>query len=181
MANKPTQGCFICRSRKVKCDRTFPECTTCRRLGVQCPGYDDAGQPGVSSASLKELQPLVDRAYRASGLERRRAGACAACHKAKARCSKAQPKCARCMAHDVDCIYDSVSTKTRHKKASKKSGSASADDLGTSPAFSLSSSEGANLAAFSQRVALPSNMGGHVPLDEDAWYVPFVNCCTVRR
>ncbi|KAL6404575.1 hypothetical protein AUP68_12151, partial [Ilyonectria robusta] len=41
-ANTPiaSQGCWKCRSRKVKCDETKPGCLACRRIGVSCTGYD---------------------------------------------------------------------------------------------------------------------------------------------
>ncbi|KAJ5586674.1 uncharacterized protein N7459_002439 [Penicillium hispanicum] len=34
-------GCATCRSRKVKCDGSQPECARCIKLGVKCPGYQD--------------------------------------------------------------------------------------------------------------------------------------------
>lgn len=36
---KRSHGCFECRKRKVRCDETKPECTTCLRRGTKCPGY----------------------------------------------------------------------------------------------------------------------------------------------
>lgn len=33
-------GCWTCRSRKVKCDLTQPYCTRCAKLGRKCQGYE---------------------------------------------------------------------------------------------------------------------------------------------
>ncbi|KAH8761698.1 hypothetical protein F5883DRAFT_127878 [Diaporthe sp. PMI_573] len=38
---KPSPGCFACRSRRIKCDTTRPECRKCRKRGWKCPGYRD--------------------------------------------------------------------------------------------------------------------------------------------
>lgn len=35
----PSQDCPKCRSRRIKCDRTLPECGKCHARGFQCPGY----------------------------------------------------------------------------------------------------------------------------------------------
>ncbi|TLD05686.1 hypothetical protein E2P81_ATG10428 [Venturia nashicola] len=32
-------GCHTCKQRRVKCDEAKPECRTCQRLGLCCPGY----------------------------------------------------------------------------------------------------------------------------------------------
>ncbi|KAL5339474.1 hypothetical protein BJX70DRAFT_153895 [Aspergillus crustosus] len=32
-------GCSRCRERRIKCDKTTPECSQCRRYGRPCPGY----------------------------------------------------------------------------------------------------------------------------------------------
>ncbi|KAH1620486.1 hypothetical protein KXX31_007687 [Aspergillus fumigatus] len=32
-------GCQICIKRRIKCDGLRPECSQCRKYGVQCPGY----------------------------------------------------------------------------------------------------------------------------------------------
>ncbi|CAI4524656.1 CPA_1a_G0028120.mRNA.1.CDS.1 [Saccharomyces cerevisiae] len=37
---KNFSGCWTCRSRKVKCDLGHPSCNECKRLGLQCAGYD---------------------------------------------------------------------------------------------------------------------------------------------
>ncbi|KAM0421218.1 hypothetical protein ACHAPT_010938 [Fusarium lateritium] len=40
MVNVPgrSRGCATCRKRKVKCDQSLPECLTCLRMGLRCPG-----------------------------------------------------------------------------------------------------------------------------------------------
>lgn len=38
----PSQGCLVCRERRVKCDLEIPACRNCRKRGVQCPGPKDA-------------------------------------------------------------------------------------------------------------------------------------------
>ncbi|KAJ6779860.1 hypothetical protein PWT90_00857 [Aphanocladium album] len=35
----PSRGCYLCRSRKIKCDETKPFCNHCRKSKRQCPGY----------------------------------------------------------------------------------------------------------------------------------------------
>ncbi|XWW99437.1 hypothetical protein V2A60_007447 [Cordyceps javanica] len=35
----PSRGCYLCRSRKIKCDETKPFCNRCRKNKRQCPGY----------------------------------------------------------------------------------------------------------------------------------------------
>ncbi|PQE13390.1 negative acting factor protein [Rutstroemia sp. NJR-2017a BVV2] len=36
---RPSRGCFLCRSRRVKCDEKKPGCGNCQRLKRECPGY----------------------------------------------------------------------------------------------------------------------------------------------
>ncbi|APA14373.1 hypothetical protein sscle_12g091430 [Sclerotinia sclerotiorum 1980 UF-70] len=36
---RPSRGCYLCRSRRVKCDENKPGCGNCRRLNRECPGY----------------------------------------------------------------------------------------------------------------------------------------------
>ncbi|TGO42135.1 hypothetical protein BHYA_0012g00510 [Botrytis hyacinthi] len=36
---KPSRGCYLCRSRRVKCDEKKPGCGNCERLKRDCPGY----------------------------------------------------------------------------------------------------------------------------------------------
>ncbi|KAF3066335.1 hypothetical protein GL218_09141 [Daldinia childiae] len=38
---KPSKGCQMCRTRRIKCDETKPTCTQCTKSRRQCPGYKD--------------------------------------------------------------------------------------------------------------------------------------------
>ncbi|KHE79028.1 hypothetical protein GE21DRAFT_10302, partial [Neurospora crassa] len=38
---KPSNGCQVCRTRRIKCDETKPTCNQCLRARKQCPGYKD--------------------------------------------------------------------------------------------------------------------------------------------
>ncbi|CAI5756945.1 unnamed protein product [Candida verbasci] len=38
--SKTFTGCFTCRSRKIKCDLTRPQCERCIKAGLTCAGYD---------------------------------------------------------------------------------------------------------------------------------------------
>ena len=33
-------GCWTCRSRKVKCDLRRPKCQRCIKAGIDCAGYN---------------------------------------------------------------------------------------------------------------------------------------------
>ncbi|SLM37693.1 Zn(2)-C6 fungal-type DNA-binding domain [Lasallia pustulata] len=36
---KPSRGCYLCRTRRVKCDLTRPSCLRCAKYETPCPGY----------------------------------------------------------------------------------------------------------------------------------------------
>ncbi|KAI1411546.1 hypothetical protein F5Y13DRAFT_55669 [Hypoxylon sp. FL1857] len=38
---KPSKGCQMCRTRRIKCDETKPTCNQCAKSRRQCPGYKD--------------------------------------------------------------------------------------------------------------------------------------------
>ncbi|EQK99694.1 hypothetical protein G6O67_001269 [Ophiocordyceps sinensis] len=38
---KPSRGCQMCRTRRIKCDETKPTCTQCAKSRRTCPGYKD--------------------------------------------------------------------------------------------------------------------------------------------
>ncbi|KAI0453935.1 hypothetical protein F5B21DRAFT_265709 [Xylaria acuta] len=38
---KPSRGCQMCRTRRIKCDETKPTCNQCTKSRRQCPGYKD--------------------------------------------------------------------------------------------------------------------------------------------
>lgn len=91
----------MCRSRKVRCDRSLPSCGNCDRLGVQCPGYDDDNE----NVSRGQLMRSVQAIYNASGVEKRRFGSCEECRTTKNRCTKTRPSCRRCASRGLQCIY----------------------------------------------------------------------------
>lgn len=39
MVEKSFNGCNKCRSRRVRCDLTKPECMNCKKISEKCPGY----------------------------------------------------------------------------------------------------------------------------------------------
>ncbi|KAL7933105.1 hypothetical protein V8C35DRAFT_304933 [Trichoderma chlorosporum] len=100
-------GCVVCRSRKVRCDRTTPTCRNCDRLGVNCPGYSDAAAVlSQKDGSRQRMQDSVDTIYRASGVEKRRVGSCDECRRTKSRCSRTRPICKRCTRKGFSCKYN---------------------------------------------------------------------------
>ncbi|KAL2151550.1 hypothetical protein VTH82DRAFT_6648 [Thermothelomyces myriococcoides] len=38
---KPSKGCQMCRTRRIKCDETKPTCNQCAKARRDCPGYKD--------------------------------------------------------------------------------------------------------------------------------------------
>ncbi|KAF2134597.1 hypothetical protein P153DRAFT_352571 [Dothidotthia symphoricarpi CBS 119687] len=38
---KPSRGCGMCKSRRIKCDEKRPTCGNCKKSGRACPGYPD--------------------------------------------------------------------------------------------------------------------------------------------
>ncbi|KAF1941733.1 hypothetical protein EJ02DRAFT_454849 [Clathrospora elynae] len=38
---KPSRGCGMCKSRRIKCDEGRPTCGNCRKSARECPGYPD--------------------------------------------------------------------------------------------------------------------------------------------
>ncbi|KAF3763764.1 hypothetical protein M406DRAFT_85177 [Cryphonectria parasitica EP155] len=38
---KPSRGCQMCRTRRIKCDETKPTCNQCTKARRTCPGYKD--------------------------------------------------------------------------------------------------------------------------------------------
>ncbi|KAL2845514.1 hypothetical protein BJY01DRAFT_247666 [Aspergillus pseudoustus] len=97
-------GCIVCRSRKVRCDKSLPSCRNCARLSVPCPGYSK----GHGSLSRKEVLKLTESIFQAAGKEKRRIGACQACRISKEQCSRTRPSCRRCATRRLDCVYRPV-------------------------------------------------------------------------
>ncbi|KAK3384787.1 hypothetical protein B0H63DRAFT_395492 [Podospora didyma] len=40
-SGKPSRGCQMCRTRRIKCDETKPTCQQCAKSRRQCPGYKE--------------------------------------------------------------------------------------------------------------------------------------------
>ena len=66
----PTR-CEPCRDRKVKCDRLFPQCSLCVRLGYTCTYRDRARHRARQDAVIQQLQ---ERVRQAEALLARRTG-----------------------------------------------------------------------------------------------------------
>ncbi|EGX94456.1 Fungal transcriptional regulatory protein [Cordyceps militaris CM01] len=109
-------ACLICRSRKVRCDRSLPDCRNCVRLGVPCPRYDRENE----FISRKELQKSADDIFRAAGVEKRKVGSCEECRASKHRCTKTRPACRRCILRNLSCTYPG-----KHEREPSISGSLS--------------------------------------------------------
>ncbi|KAI1763699.1 hypothetical protein GGR53DRAFT_358065 [Hypoxylon sp. FL1150] len=59
---KPSKGCQMCRTRRIKCDETKPTCNQCAKSRRQCPGYKDE----FDLVFRNETQATERRARRAS-------------------------------------------------------------------------------------------------------------------
>ncbi|KAI0012366.1 hypothetical protein F4779DRAFT_62333 [Xylariaceae sp. FL0662B] len=59
---KPSRGCQMCRTRRIKCDETKPTCNQCAKSRRQCPGYKDE----FDLVFRNETQATERRARRAS-------------------------------------------------------------------------------------------------------------------
>ncbi|KAJ0420218.1 hypothetical protein BJY00DRAFT_313155 [Aspergillus carlsbadensis] len=94
-------GCIVCRSRKVRCDKTLPSCRNCARLSIPCPGYSTDDR----ALSRKEIVSSTEKIFRAAGKQRRRMGACQACRASKDQCTRTKPSCQRCTLRKIDCVY----------------------------------------------------------------------------
>jgi hypothetical protein len=93
--------CLVCRSRKVRCDRSMPECHNCLRLGVTCPRYE----AGSQQIPRSEIQKSTEDIFKAAGVEKRRVGSCEECRTSKHRCTRTRPSCRRCIIKKLQCLY----------------------------------------------------------------------------
>ncbi|TPX09621.1 uncharacterized protein E0L32_009222 [Thyridium curvatum] len=59
---KPSRGCQMCRTRRIKCDETKPTCKQCAKSRRQCPGYKDE----FDLVFRNETQATERRAQKAS-------------------------------------------------------------------------------------------------------------------
>ncbi|KAF7594620.1 hypothetical protein BBP40_008710 [Aspergillus hancockii] len=51
-----SQGCLLCRKRRIRCDQIRPHCSQCRKYGVICPGYK-------RSLKFQDEGPGLERRY----------------------------------------------------------------------------------------------------------------------
>ncbi|KAH6606903.1 hypothetical protein Trco_006056 [Trichoderma cornu-damae] len=149
-APKAPIACLVCRSRKVKCDKTIPECQNCLRLGVGCPGF--SRQNG--SISRKEMQKSADDIFKAAGVEKRRVGSCEECRSSKHRCTKTRPACRRCILRNLPCVYPSKPHHLRERESSSQ------------PSSSVASSTAA-VAGLTAAAPAPTR-----PLNDGQWTSP---------
>ncbi|KAL7792436.1 hypothetical protein V8C37DRAFT_380295 [Trichoderma ceciliae] len=121
-APKAPIACLVCRSRKVKCDKTMPKCRNCLRLGVGCPGFS----PQSEFISRKEMQKSADDIFKAAGVEKRRVGSCEECRSSKHRCTKTRPSCRRCILRNLSCVYPFKPDKQHERESSSQPASSTA-------------------------------------------------------
>ncbi|KAJ9309741.1 transcriptional regulator family: Fungal Specific TF [Paecilomyces variotii] len=62
---KPSQGCQLCRQRRVKCDPQRPECQRCIKYGVACPGYRDQQELMFRNANAATIEKRKNRSMQA--------------------------------------------------------------------------------------------------------------------
>ncbi|KAG4436391.1 hypothetical protein IFR05_008114 [Cadophora sp. M221] len=63
---KPSRGCQMCRTRRIKCDETKPTCNQCAKSRRVCPGYKD----DFDLVFRNETQATERRARRAGNSKR---------------------------------------------------------------------------------------------------------------
>ncbi|OJJ30222.1 hypothetical protein ASPWEDRAFT_702358 [Aspergillus wentii DTO 134E9] len=56
-----SQGCILCRKRKVKCDEGKPTCNNCKAHGKECPGYSKPSSPFIFRNENKKAEKLVQK------------------------------------------------------------------------------------------------------------------------
>jgi hypothetical protein len=62
-----SNGCFLCRKRKIRCDEQRPGCGRCATHGVPCPGYR---QPAPGEVIFRdETREVVLRLGKGKGME----------------------------------------------------------------------------------------------------------------
>ncbi|OAL44944.1 hypothetical protein IQ07DRAFT_226816 [Pyrenochaeta sp. DS3sAY3a] len=60
---KPSRGCGMCKSRRIKCDEKRPTCGNCKKSGRDCPGYPDE----FDLVFRDENKAMAKKAKKASG------------------------------------------------------------------------------------------------------------------
>lgn len=109
-------GCYGCRGRRIKCDETRPECSHCKRIGLDCV-WTIASEPSPHSRSADGGAPpaklltgfVVEDApvllAQDKSEQKRSLTACSACRDARARCSHDRPLCVRCAKKGIPCEF----------------------------------------------------------------------------
>ncbi|KAH8904583.1 hypothetical protein BR93DRAFT_970520 [Coniochaeta sp. PMI_546] len=67
---KPSRGCQMCRTRRIKCDETKPTCNQCAKSHRQCPGYKDEFDlifRNETKATERRAQKAIKKASTATG------------------------------------------------------------------------------------------------------------------
>ncbi|KAK4194395.1 hypothetical protein QBC40DRAFT_319878 [Triangularia verruculosa] len=71
---RPSKGCQMCRTRRIKCDETKPTCNQCAKARRQCPGYRDEfdlllrnENQAAARRSLKANAPAASAGSSSSG------------------------------------------------------------------------------------------------------------------
>lgn len=71
MPNRST-GCYLCRSRKIRCDGQRPSCQRCQTHGVPCPGYKIVTPGDVEFRDETQLAAKRSGENRAPGVLQKR-------------------------------------------------------------------------------------------------------------
>ncbi|KAK9467766.1 hypothetical protein V1512DRAFT_260011 [Lipomyces arxii] len=59
-APRSRNGCWTCRSRKIKCDEVHPKCTPCSRLGITCDYTRRLNYKDDTSRILSKMVDVID-------------------------------------------------------------------------------------------------------------------------
>jgi hypothetical protein len=54
-------ACVACRSRKLKCDRTKPECARCAKVKAECVYPESRRKPAFKRRNVRELEARLGR------------------------------------------------------------------------------------------------------------------------
>ncbi|KAH7345509.1 hypothetical protein B0J17DRAFT_42194 [Rhizoctonia solani] len=53
---RSTTGCFVCKTKRKKCDETKPHCLRCQKSRIKCPGYTYIQSPNRPNGKPRTLQ-----------------------------------------------------------------------------------------------------------------------------
>ncbi|KAL5467783.1 hypothetical protein PMIN07_003498 [Paraphaeosphaeria minitans] len=60
---KPSESCFGCQNRRIKCDKDKSGCSQCKRMRMKCPGYPDPWEQTFRDESVK-VERKAQQSYR---------------------------------------------------------------------------------------------------------------------